>query len=104
MFVADLVTSRSRLEAQILFLRHQSASGGRLLDLNRAESSCFDGWLIRLWSNLIDAVHRYAGSVRVGVVIVETQPEMEGVRLGVHRQSIVLRFILFFDAMFVRYA
>jgi hypothetical protein len=43
MFVADLVTSRSRLEAEILFLRHQSASGGRLLDLNRAESSCFDG-------------------------------------------------------------
>jgi transposase InsO family protein len=60
MFVADLFKSRSRLEAEILFLRHQlnvcmrrSSPRPQLRRIDRALMV----WMIRLWPNLIDAVH-----------------------------------------------
>jgi transposase InsO family protein len=59
MFVADLFKSRSRLEAENLFLRHQlnvamrrAPHRLRLRDSDRA----FLVWMTRLWPNLIDAV------------------------------------------------
>jgi transposase InsO family protein len=59
MFVADLFKSRSRLEAENLFLRHQLSLALqqkppriRLRDSDRALLV----WMVRLWPNLLDAV------------------------------------------------
>jgi hypothetical protein len=58
-FVADLFKSRSRLEAENLFLRHQlnlalrqKPSRIRLRDSDRALLV----WMVRLWPSLLDAV------------------------------------------------
>jgi len=52
MFVVDLFKSRSRLEAENLFLSHQLA-----IALRRAPSrfDCAAIWMIRLWPSLIGA-------------------------------------------------
>jgi hypothetical protein len=59
-FVADLFKSRSRLEAENLFLRYQlnlalrkKPSRIRLRDSDRALLV----WMVRLWPSLLDAVH-----------------------------------------------
>lgn len=58
MFVADLFKSRSRLEAENLFLRHllsllrQKPSSFRLRGSDRALLV----WMVRLWPGLLDAV------------------------------------------------
>ena len=59
MFVADVVKSRSRLEAENVFLRHQlnlalrqKPFRIRLRDSDRALLV----WMVRLWPGLLDAV------------------------------------------------
>jgi hypothetical protein len=59
MFVADLFKSRSRLEAENLFLRHQLNVALRRapprLRLHGSDRA-FLVWMIRLWPSLIDTV------------------------------------------------
>jgi transposase InsO family protein len=59
MFVADLFKSRSRLEAENLFLRHQLnvalRRAPRRLQL-RGSDRAFLVWMVRLWPSLIDTV------------------------------------------------
>ena len=60
MLVADLVKSRSRLEAENLFLRHQLTLALRQkrprLRLRGSDRALLV-WMIRLWPSLLDAVH-----------------------------------------------
>jgi transposase InsO family protein len=59
MFVVDLFKSRSRLEAENLFLRHQLnvalRRAPRRLQL-RGSDRAFLVWMVRLWPSLIDTV------------------------------------------------
>jgi hypothetical protein len=60
MFVADLFKSRSRLEAQNLFLRHQLTLALRQKRPRmrlRGSDRALLVWLVRLWPSLLDAVH-----------------------------------------------
>jgi transposase InsO family protein len=59
MFVADLFKSRSRLEAENLFLRHQLNVAMRRVPprlLLSGSDRAFLVWMIRLWPSLIDTV------------------------------------------------
>ena len=59
MFVADLFKSRSRLEAENLFLRHQLNVAMRRAPPRlrlRGSDRAFLVWMIRLWPSLIDTV------------------------------------------------
>ena len=59
MFVADLFKSRSRLEAENLFLRHQLNVAMRRAPSRpalRGTDRAFLVWMIRLWPKLIDKV------------------------------------------------
>ena len=59
MLVADLFKSRSRLEAENLFLRHQLSVALRRAPHRlrlRGPDRAFLVWMIRLWPSLIDAV------------------------------------------------
>jgi hypothetical protein len=59
MFVADLFKSRSRLEADNLFLRHQLNVAMRRAPHRlrlRGSDRAFLLWMIRLWPSLIDTV------------------------------------------------
>jgi len=58
-FVADLVKSRSRLEAENLLLRHQLNVAVRKAPARLRLRGCDRAilvWLVRLWPNLLDAV------------------------------------------------
>ena len=59
MFVADLFKSRSRLEAEKLFLRHQlnlALRQKRLRIRLRGSDRALLVWMVRLWPSLLDAV------------------------------------------------
>jgi hypothetical protein len=59
MFVADLFKSRSRLEAENLFLRHQLSLALRQKPPRirlRGSDRALLVWMVRLWPNLLDAV------------------------------------------------
>ena len=58
-FLADLVKSRSRLEVEILFLRHQLNIALRQASHRRSLRNCdraFMVWMSRLWPRLLDMV------------------------------------------------
>ena len=59
LFVADLFKSRRRLEAEIMFLRHQLnialRQRPRLLLLRGSDRSLLV-WMTQLWPNLVDMV------------------------------------------------
>ena len=60
MFVADLFKSRSRLEAENLFLRHQLTLALRRKRPRirlRGSDRALLVWMVRLWPGLLDAVH-----------------------------------------------
>src|SRR3974377_1047205 len=60
MFVGDLFKSRSRLEAENLFLRHQLTLALRQKRPRmrlRGRDRGLLGWMVRLWPSLLDAVH-----------------------------------------------
>ena len=60
MFVADLFKSRSRLEAENLFLRHQLTLALRKKRPRmrlRGSDRALLVWMVRLWPSLLDAVH-----------------------------------------------
>jgi transposase InsO family protein len=60
MFVADLFKSRSRLEAENLFLRHQLTLALRQKPPRmrlRGSDRALLVWMVRLWPSLLDAVH-----------------------------------------------
>ena len=59
MFIADLFKTRSRLVAEVLFLRHQLNLALRRTPRRpalRGSDWAFMVWMIRLWPHLIDAV------------------------------------------------
>src|SRR5262249_34124224 len=59
MFVADLFKSRSRLEAENLFLRHQLNLALRQKPPRirlRGSDRAMLVWMVRLWPSLLDAV------------------------------------------------
>ena len=60
MFVADLVKSRSRLEAENVFLRHQLILAlrqkGPRIRLRGGDRALLV-WMVRLWPSLLDTVH-----------------------------------------------
>ena len=59
MFVADLFKSRSRLEAENLFLRHQLNLALRQKPLRirlQGSDRALLVWMVRLWPSLLDAV------------------------------------------------
>jgi hypothetical protein len=59
MFVADLFKSRTRLEAENLFLRHQLTLALRQkrpsIRLRRSDRALLV-WMVRLWPSLLDTV------------------------------------------------
>jgi transposase InsO family protein len=60
MFVADLFKSRSRLEAENLFLRHQLTLALRQKPPRirlRGSDRALLVWMVRLWPSLLDTVH-----------------------------------------------
>jgi len=60
MFVADLFKSRSRLEAENLFLRHQLTLALRRKRPRirlRGSDRALLVWMVRLWPSLLDTVH-----------------------------------------------
>ena len=60
MLVADLVKSRSRLEAENLFLRHQLNVALRRAPPRlrlRNSDRVFMAWIVRLWPDLLDVAH-----------------------------------------------
>jgi transposase InsO family protein len=60
MFVADLFKSRSRLEAENVFLRHQLTLALRQKSPRmrlRGSDRALLVWMVRLWPSLLDAVH-----------------------------------------------
>jgi hypothetical protein len=60
MFVADLFKSRTRLEAENLFLRHQLTLALRQKPPRlrlRGSDRVLLVWMVRLWPSLLDAVH-----------------------------------------------
>ncbi len=57
MFVADLFKSRSRLEAENLFLRHQLIRQKRPRIRLRGSDRALLVWMVRLWPSLLHAVH-----------------------------------------------
>ena len=64
MFIADLFKSRSRLEAENLFLRHQlniALRSARHRPRLRASDRVLLIWMTRLWPSLLGAVQVVAG-------------------------------------------
>src|SRR6516225_7411709 len=60
MFVADLFKSRSRLEAENVFLRHQLTLALRQKPPRmrlRGSDRALLVWMVRLWPSLLDAIH-----------------------------------------------